>query len=77
MISYFVVALCGLVFGRVWYRFKHGFKFPWFLLIVGFLIGYLIGNIYGDAVTIIMLFLFGIVLSYQLHDKKTIRSVEH
>lgn len=75
VMSYLVVGLCGLMFGRLWYRFKDNFKFTWFLIIVGFLIGYLLGNFYGSSYAIIALFLFGILMSYYLHDK--VKSVEY
>jgi hypothetical protein len=77
VMSYFVITLCGMMFGRLWYRHKHNFKFTWFLIIVGFLMGYLLGNMYGSGYTITLLFLAGIIVSYYLHNKQKVKSVEY
>ena len=81
VISYLVISLCGMMFGRLWYRQKQNFKFTWFLIMLGFLIGYVIGNLvwreWGSTYTIVFLFLFGIALSYYLHARKLIRTAEY
>lgn len=75
VITYFIITLCGMMFGRMWHRVKNRFRFPWLLLIVGFLLGYIIGNIYGNIIIIITLFIFGIGISYHLHNRGKVRSV--
>ncbi|MFH1510096.1 MAG: hypothetical protein ABIF10_00265 [Candidatus Woesearchaeota archaeon] len=75
VITYFIITICGMMFGRLWYRVKNRFRFPWLLLIVGFLLGYIMGNIYGNILIIITLFIFGVCISYHLHNKGKLRSV--
>lgn len=81
VMTYLVVTLCGMMFGRLWYRNRDNFKFTWFLMILGFIIGYVLGNTlgnyYGNNYSIISLFLFGIIFSYYLHAKKYIKSAEY
>jgi hypothetical protein len=75
-VAYLVITLCGMMFGRLWYRCKHTFKFVWFLITLGFVLGYLIGSMYGNKVTLVILFIVGLALSYYMHDRKYIESVE-
>lgn len=77
VMSYLVITLSGLMFGRLWYRCRHTFKFTWALIIFGFLLGFLLGNMYGSKITLVILFLVGIVVSYYLHDKHYLKSVEY
>ncbi|MFH0979230.1 MAG: hypothetical protein V1837_08100 [Candidatus Woesearchaeota archaeon] len=75
VMSYLVITLCGMMFGRLWHKYKKNFQFTWFLVILGFIIGYLLGNYYGSTYTTITLFLVGIMISYYMHDKKIIKTV--
>ena len=77
VLAYVIVLVCGAAFGRVWYRLKDNLNVPWFLIILGFLIGFLLGVRYGSRGVVIILFVFGIVVSYYLHDKRFIKSVEY
>ena len=76
-VSYTLVFLAGLTFGRVWYRRRRKEQVPLFLIIAGFLLGFLLGTLYGDVRVIVVLFLIGIALSYWLHQQKIVRSVEY
>jgi hypothetical protein len=77
VMSYFVVTLAGMMFGRLWYRLKKKLKFTWFLITLGFIIGYLIGDYYGDSFTVLVLFIIGLLVSYYLHNAGIIESVEY
>jgi len=77
VIAYVMVLAAGSMGGRLWFRIKEGHKVPWFIILLGFLVGFVIGSRYGDARIIIFFYIFGIVLSYYLHDKGIIKSVEY
>ena len=73
VLSYIIIFFCGIMAGRIWYKRKEKLKFPYFLIIVAFLIGYILGDYYGNKITIIILFIAGLLVSYYLHEKNYIR----
>lgn len=75
VISYIVVFLSGMIGGRLLYERKKKLSFPYYIILIGFLIGYVIGTYYGSRKVVIILFVFGILLSYHLHKKGYIRDV--
>ncbi|MEK6949881.1 MAG: hypothetical protein AABX34_06670 [Nanoarchaeota archaeon] len=75
VISYIVVFLSGMIGGRLLYERRHRLTFPYAVIIMGFIIGYLIGSYYGSKKVIIVLFVLGILFSYQLLKKGYIRDV--
>ena len=77
VISYTLIFLVGLMGGRTWYRIKLNFKIAWSIILVGFLIGFIIGSRYGDGRVIVLFYISGIILSYYLHDKGIIKSLEY
>ncbi|GAF86208.1 unnamed protein product, partial [marine sediment metagenome] len=77
VLSYLMIFACGMMGGRIWYEQRDNFKFPFFLIIIGFLIGYLIGTRYANLVVLIAFFVIGGILSYYLHKKKIIHSIRY
>lgn len=83
IIAYTLILLVGMMGGRMWYRIKLNFKVAWSITLIGFLIGFMVGNKlrlgggYGDSRIIILFYVAGIVLSYYLHDKGIIKSIEY
>ncbi len=77
VIAYILVFMAGLMGGRIWFRVKHGFKTPWVIILTGFLIGFMLGSRYGNKKMIILFYVFGIALSYYLHDKDIIKSLQY
>ena len=75
VISYIVVFLSGMIGGRLLYDRKKKLTFPYYVIIIGFIIGYVIGTYYGSRNIVIILFVFGILLSYHLHNKGYIKDV--
>ena len=75
VISYLVIFLSGMIGGRLLYERKHKLSFPYYFIVIGFLIGYLIGTYYGSRKVIIILFVLGVVFSYQLLKKGYIRDI--
>ena len=77
VISYLIIFLAGMVAGRIWYRIRSNLKTAWAVILIGFLIGFVLGSFYGNKRIIVVLYLFGIFLSYYLHKEKYIKSIEY
>ena len=77
VMAYIVVTIAGMMFGRLWYRVKHSFKFTWFVITLGFILGFVLGNFYGSDMVVIILFLVSLLASYYLHDSQVIKSSEY
>ncbi len=77
-ISYIVIALCGALFGRIWWRFRKNMQVPIVLIAIGFLIGYMIGAVftYASAKVVFLLFILAVGASYYIHEKKLIKTTE-
>ena len=73
-VLYSVCFLTGLLFGRVWYKFKLSHVNPAFLLIMAFFLGFILGGIFYNLRIIALLLLAGILIRYWLHAKKLIRT---
>jgi CDP-diglyceride synthetase len=76
LILYAVCFLMGLLFGRVWYRFKRANCVPLFMTVMTFFLGFILGAIYADLRIIALLLLAGILIGYWIHEKKLIRTLE-
>jgi len=77
VIGYTLIFMAGLMGGRIWFRVKQGLKVPWSIILMGFLVGFMIGSRYGDRRMIVLFYIFGIVLSYYLHERGIIQSLEY
>lgn len=77
VISYTVVFLSGMIGGRLLYDRKHKLRFPYYIIIAGFLIGYLIGTYYGSRKIVIILFILGILFSYHLYNKGYLKDLPY
>ncbi len=71
---YTVCFLTGLLFGRVWYKFKLSHCIPVFLVIMSFFLGFILGGIFANLRIIALALLAGILIGYWLHAKKIIRT---
>jgi len=76
-ISYVIIFLSGFFAGRLIYERKHKMKFPYVMIIAGFVIGYLIGVYYGSRMVVVALFVIGAILSYKLYDKKILKDTKY
>ena len=77
VIGYTLILLAGFMGGRIWFRVKQNLKIPWSIILMGFLVGFMLGSRYGDKRMIVIFYIFGIVVSYYLHDKGIIKSLEY
>lgn len=76
-ISYAIAFVSGAFAGRLIYERKDKIKFPYFIIIAGFAAGYLLGIYYGNRKIVIILFVIGAILSYQLYDKKILKDTRY
>ena len=80
VMNYIISFLCGLVFGRLWYKYRHHMKEKWGMMIIFFAIGiFLAASItgYGIRLIIIVVYLVGIIASYMIHERGLIRSAQY
>jgi Ni,Fe-hydrogenase I cytochrome b subunit len=70
ILHYITMLLAGVLSGKIIYQ-KHKSQpiFPFILMIFAFFLGYLIGSFSANKLALIVLFLFGAVLSYWAHKK--------
>ncbi len=73
VISYFIIFISGIFAGRLIFERKHKIKFPYLIIICGFLIGYALGIYYGSRWVVIFLFIISTGLSYILFNKKMLK----
>jgi hypothetical protein len=76
VIAYTIILLAGFSGGRVWFRVKSNLKIAWSFVLMGFLVGFMLGSRYGDRLVFFVLYMLGISISYYLHDKGIIKSLE-
>lgn len=67
---YLVIFVAGLLCGRILYD-KHRVQpiFPFVLIVTGFFLGYMLGAVSASKLTVLVLFLIGLTLSYQAHQR--------
>lgn len=73
VISYIIAFISGMFAGTLIYERKHKIKFPYFIIIAGFAIGFVIGVYYGSRKVVIIMFILGAIVSYQLYNKKILK----
>ena len=73
-VLYIVCFLMGLVFGKVWYRFRMSNCIPLFMAIMTFFLGFILGGFFANLRVIALLMLAGILIGYWIHEKKIIRT---
>ena len=73
IISYVIIFISGMFAGKMIYERKHKIKFPYVIIIIGFVIGYAIGVYYGSKIIAIVLFIVGYVVGNKLYEKKILR----
>jgi uncharacterized membrane protein (DUF441 family) len=72
-----IIFLFGLLFGRFWFIQKKGLRFGLFLSTIGVVIGFFIGSFFAKTEISFVVFLVGAFLSYFVHKKKIISSVDY
>jgi len=77
VISYLVIFLSGIFAGRLIYERKNKIRFPYFMIIIGFVIGYIAGVYYGNRKVVMVLFVIGAIIGYKLFDKKILKDTKY
>ena len=68
-ISYLTITLSGVAAGKIIFDRKNKVRFPYILIISGFIIGYVIGAYNASRQLILILFVLGALINYHLHEK--------
>ena len=76
VVSYVFVTLVGLLFARLWWRWKKNLQVIIVFLMFSFMFGYLIGNVYGSRKISVVLFLTALWAGYELHRRGWLKSLE-
>jgi hypothetical protein len=76
VIAYTLILLGGFMGGRTWFRIKPKMKIAWSIVLMGYLVGFMLGARYGDSLIFLVFYITGICISYYLHDKGIIKSLE-
>ena len=71
-ISYLTITSAGVAAGKVIYDRKNKVRFPYILIIIGFILGYLIGAYDASRQLILILFVLSALVSYHILEKELI-----
>lgn len=80
LICFILIFLFGLMFGRMWVKVKNAHKLRYVFIVVGFFIGYVAANVlmgYTNVLMMLILFVAGIWLSYMIHVRNLLSSIEY
>src|SRR3989344_8719618 len=72
-ISYVIIFIAGFFGGRMIFDKRDFIKFPYYIIIAGFLIGYIIGAYYGSAIAYAVLFTLGGITGYKVFAKGVLK----
>ena len=72
-----VMFLFGLLFGRLWYRQRKHLRYGLAFATIGIVFGFILGKFFGHTHIIVIIFLVGAVISYYIHYRGWISSVEY
>lgn len=75
LISYIVLFLCGMMAGRLMSERYKKIKFPYYLVVIGFLIGYILGSRFGNKLVLLILFIVGAYISHYLHEHGFLKDI--
>jgi len=76
-LSLAVMFLSGLLFGRLWYRQRKSLRVGLALATIGIILGFLLGKFFGHTQVVVIIFAVGAFVSYYIHYKGWISSVEY
>lgn len=75
-VTYTMITICGIAVGRWYFLRKPHLRFPFYMIVLGFLLGFIFGvNVTqrGSAIISLLLFFVGNYLGVYLHKKKIFR----
>lgn len=76
LLSYVFVIFAGLMFARLWWRWKKNLKVIIVFLMTSFIFGFVLGNFYGSRKLSAVLFLLALWAGYELHERGYLKSLE-
>ena len=74
LVLYTVCFLMGLIFGRIWYKYRTSECIPLFIIVMAFFLGFVLGGIWANLRVIALTLMAGTLAGYWLHAKKIIRT---
>jgi len=74
--GFVIVFLVGLIFGRMWFRFRSESRVSLVIVMLGALLGFLIALFFNNPHLVVILFLVGVAFGFWVHEKGFIKSVE-
>lgn len=77
VVSYVIIFICGMMSGRLIFERREKFVAPYYLIIVGFLIGFMVGTPWGDDEVVVILYILGILLGYEVVSKGWLHDVRY
>lgn len=77
VISYLMIFICGLMSGRLIFERHEKLVFPYYLIIIGFLLGFIIGTPWGNNEIIVILYILGILLGYEVVSKGWLQDIRY
>ncbi len=75
--SLIIIFLFGLLFGRFWFKKKQSLRYMLSLVVCSFASGYILGKLFGNTGPILVIFFLGMIISYYIHKKGWIQSVDY
>ena len=70
IVSYMTITTAGVAAGKIIFDRKNKVRFPYILIITGFIIGYMIGAYDASRQLILILFVSGALVSYHVLEKE-------
>lgn len=69
IVSYMTITAAGVAAGKIIFERKNKVRFPYILIIVGFLIGYVIGAYDASRQLVLLLFVASSLITYNVLEK--------
>jgi uncharacterized membrane protein len=76
VVAYILVFFAGVFVGKDWRKRRHRIRFPFYMMVAGFLLSVLVANWIrnrGNPLIIIMFFIIGTILGRYLFEKDVLR----
>ena len=69
IVSYMTITAAGVAAGKIIFERKNKVRFPYILIIIGFLIGYVIGAYDASRQLVLLLFVASSLITYNVLEK--------
>lgn len=73
-VSYMTITASGVAAGKIIYDRKNKVRFPYILIIIGFIVGYMVGAYNASRQLILLLFVLSALVSYHVLEKELLHN---